>query len=321
MNDCRFVSTSEPRQLRNRHLPDCENTTCRGCQPCPENHCSQCRHAHIPTSQKTCGLCIHGVRDNLKAVTRLSEKLLDEAMNKGVNSEAAALAGPAIKTLEGIEAFEYRRMSFLMGRIPQLEQDDRHPLWILGSWEMIIRQHLSQEAKPGQRVTLLDARDYIDTQLHVLAHDPHFPFDELMQDLWRCARHLENVLRDGVREERTQVPCLDCGRRLERRYAAAVANDHHICPRCERTYDPKEFARAKADWLAADEANRYVLIGEAAKAVERSEYTVRTWIRRLQVASICDVKTHRLKVWWPDIRDTNRETRTHELLRKVRRAV
>lgn len=262
MNDCRWISTTEPRALRNRHLTDCENNTCRGCQPCPERHCQICGTEHVTVdtrgTDQTCGLCIHATRDNLKAITRLSEHLLDEAVNKGVNSEAAALAGPSIHTLEGIEAFEYRRMSYLMGRIPQLEQDDQHPLWILGTWEMVTREHLQQEAKPGQRITLIDARDYLADQLTRLAHDPEFPFDELARDLARCVSHLEDVLHDGERTE-TGAACPACGQANLIKDYGQTADDEirWRCPRrnCSQWWSDKDY-RAKVDATYVRHATR-----------------------------------------------------------------
>lgn len=211
---CRWTSNSEPRLLNGRHNPNCDNTTCRGCQECPERHCTVCNREHVTVdgrgTDQTCGPCLTTIRDNLREITTLTEHLLDEAINKGVNSDAADLAGPAIRTYEGIEAFEYRRMSYLMGRIPQLEQDDQHPLWILGTWETVVREHLNQPANPADRITLPDARDYLDRQLFTIAHDPNFPVDELADDLKDCRNHLENVLHEGTRTE-TGAACPACG--------------------------------------------------------------------------------------------------------------
>lgn len=43
---CFWVASDQPRWLRARHVDECEDETCRGCQPCTEPHCRVCGVAH-----------------------------------------------------------------------------------------------------------------------------------------------------------------------------------------------------------------------------------------------------------------------------------
>ena len=312
--NCRYVAANQPRVLKGRH-EDCDDETCRGCAPCPERHCQVCGREHVTVDSKgsdqTCATCLGETREDLQLVVELSGRTLAEAVHKGVDSEAAMLAGRAIDTPEGIEAWNHRAMSAAMGRIAVLDQaDERHPLWVLGTWEMLVREHLNQPSEA--RITVSEAARYLGEHLTRLAHDVEFAFDELARDLRRCRVHLENVLQDGERPKRSEVPCLDCGRRLERRYPAAGIEDVYRCPKCERVYTQGDFARAKADHLSKQEAERFVLIADAAQAIERSEFTIRTWVNRECVGAMCDLRTHRIHVWWPDVRRQNVQQRVAE---------
>lgn len=316
MSACKFVASTQPRIIPRRHTEDCADpAACAGCEPCAERHCQVCGIEHVTVegqgNDETCAECLSATRDDLSWIVGLSARAITEAVHKGVNSEAANLAGRAIDTPEGIEAWGYRSMSAVMGRIPALEvTDERHPTWVLGSWEMLVREHLTQPS--SARIHIAPAASYLGGHLTRLAHDAEFAFDELSKDLRRCRAHLENVLHEGDRPERSQVSCLDCGRRLERHWGKDGVEEYHRCPKCPRVYDAGEFARAKANWLASEGADRYVLIADAAKAIERSEFTIRTWIRRGSVGAVCDVQTHRLQVWWPEVRAQHAAKRVAE---------
>lgn len=212
MSGCRWAGSEQPRMLRT-HVRDCEAAGCGGCQPCPERHCAICGHEHVTADgrgdDQVCAACIGEVRNDLRDIVNLTARLLPEAVHRGVNSEAASLAGPTQDTSETIEAYRWREMSAMWGRIPELDGDDQHPGWVLGSWEVVVRDHLSQPSEA--RITIPSARDYLDGHLTRLAHDPAWCFEELARDVRRCRGHLEDVLHDS-RKGQQGAPCPMCGR-------------------------------------------------------------------------------------------------------------
>lgn len=303
MTTCRFVATDQPRMLRT-HVRDCNASGCEGCMPCEEVHCADCGRRHV--EELRCASCVGTVRGDIGLIVQLSARLLPEATHRGVNSEAAMLAGPAANA----EAFSNLNVSARAGRIDGSllvdNRDEPHPAWTLGTWDMLVRELLDQPT--ALRITVERAADYLRGQLTELARRDDFAWEELARDVRQCRGHLEDVLRDGDKSEQTRVPCLDCGTRLVCKYADAAASDHHQCPSCRRRYDAGEFARAKAEWLYEDEgADRFVPIGDACAATGRPEFTVRTWLRRGTVGAVCDIRTHRLLVWWPDVRSEHRD--------------
>lgn len=244
MRSCRYAGPDQPRMLRT-HTRDCIASGCPGCEPCPERHCALCGIEHVTVegrgTDEVCAACIGAIREDLRLIVGLSERLLDEALHRGVTSEAASLAGPSIDTPAGIEAWGNRRMSMILGRIPHIEQDERHPLWVTGSWETIAREHLEQPVPDEQRITIAAAAGYLGRQLHVLAHDPGYPTDEMARELRICRGHLEDVLRDGEQVE-TGVKCPPCGRaRLVKSYGASVEEDRWSCPRCGQWWTDAEY--------------------------------------------------------------------------------
>lgn len=283
---CIWRGRTEPRGIRGRHANECESASCAGCCPCPERHCRCCGIEHVTAegigSDQTCAGCLSETRTNLTEIVAKSGKLIDEAVHRGINSEAANLAGPAIDTPEGIEAHGYRRMSMLMGRIPGVEQDERHPLWVLGSWETIARDHLGQDADETHRITLTAARGYLDRQLHILAHDEGFPFDEMARDLDRCRSHLEDVLRDGEQVEKG-APCMKCERPLTKTTEVGGG----VVYECERCHDRLTESRYRLAVKQAHVENADRLnVDDLAERIGVPASSIRRWAsaRRVQTA-------------------------------------
>lgn len=276
-NPCRWAGSDQPRMLRT-HERECNTSGCPGCQPCPERHCALCGIEHVTHegrgADQTCAACIGVVRGDLKLIAELAERLMPEAIHRGVNSEAANLAGPSIDTVDGLEAWGYRRMSGLLGRIPALADDDsQHPLWVLGTWEMAVREHLDQPSE--KRITLAEAQGYLDGHLTLLAHDPEFAFDELARDARGCRGHLEDVLHDGEREERG-APCIACGKaRLVKSYGKTEDDDKWTCPRCNQWWTETDY-RTKVDGVYVQNAPS-LTASQIAETYRVTESTVRRW--------------------------------------------
>lgn len=272
---CRWNGRESPRLTRS-HLAECAGG-CEGCGPCPERHCQVCGLEHVTSegrgTDQTCATCVGIVREAIPTIVALSGRVLTEATHRGVNSEAAMLAGPAADP----EAFGYRRMSALAGRIDAAWldtcRDEKHPLWVLGTWEMLIRQHLDQPS-----LALVDvhvAAAYIDGHLTRLAHDEGFAFEELARDLRDCQGYIEDVLHEGEREERG-APCYACGRaNLVKVYGETDDGDRWTCPRCKQWWTEDDY-RAKVEGIYVQQADR-LTASQIAVTYRVPEGTVRRW--------------------------------------------
>lgn len=252
MSGCRFVASDQPRVIKGRHLPECACDGEFGCLPCPELHCVVCSREH---AKAACTACLEAARSDLHAIRDLCASLPLEAAEKGVQSEAAMLHGPSADP----EAWRNTATSAMVGRIDAgyLEdcRDEMHPGWVLGTWEQIWRDFLDHQTE--ERVTVLGAARYLDMQIAYMSEQIDPAFDEFARELRQCRAHLEDVLRDGIREERG-APCVQCEKPMVR------TEDHWECRTCHRrvTEDEYRFAvgvayRAIAPRLtAADMAER-----------------------------------------------------------------
>ncbi len=280
------------RFTRDRHVRDCNLSGCPGCQPCTERHCQICDREHVTVdgrgSDQTCALCIAKVRAHLAGVWSKSARMLGEAIMRGirgVNTSAANLAGPTASP----ETWGYRRMSVLAGRVdPEwltaqgktlADEDDPHPMWVLGTWEHQVRLHLNQLRDPDQRSTLTEARDYLGEHLGRLAHDPEFDFAAMAADLERCHDHLESVLAEDDHPD-TGAPCPVCGRaELVKDYGTEPEDDvMWHCPRCDNWWTDGDY-RGKI--LNVYEGIATALtVSQISRVYRIEEETVRSWAKR-----------------------------------------
>lgn len=259
------------------HLRDCESATCGGCEPCPERHCGLCGREHVTVDgrgdDQTCAACIGVVRHDLQRIEDMAAVTLIEATHRGVNSEAANLAGPVPASPDDFEAWGFKAMSAAMGRIPDLGPDPVHPTWVLGTWEMLVREHYAQPT--DERVTTSKARAYLDGHLHRLAQDPEFAFEELARDVRVCRGHLEDVLRFGERPDKG-APCPMCGRAvLVKDYGSDEAEDRWVCPKCDQWWTEDDY-RSKVGGIYLTVAE-VLTAGQIAETYRVPEGTVRRW--------------------------------------------
>lgn len=280
-HQCRHAGKHSPRLLRS-HLDDCAGPPCPGCQPCPERHCQVCDEAHVTVdghgNDETCASCLGETRSTMKSIVTMCARMLGEAIMRGINSEAAMLAGPAADP----ETWGYRRMSALAGRIDDafLEdcRDELHPLWVLGTWEQLARDHLAQPSE--EPVTVTEAQRYLDQHLTRLAHDPAFAFDELARDIGKCHAHLEDVLAEGERDIHG-APCLTCKRPLLR--DDQDTEESWWCERCKRRSNADQYRLAVATAYRAH-AKR-LPVTDLAERIGVPAGTIRRWasIRREEI--------------------------------------
>lgn len=244
---CRWVSTTQPRMLPGRHDDGCENETCRGCQPCLKPHCRVCGVEH----EVCCPGCRDEARTNLAEIQRMCAAMPDEARRCGVNSQAMSILAPVADP----EAWGHHAASALAGRTIPLDCDARdldgvqawldradnetHPLWVLGTWEMVWRDALGHDS--DDVVTIPGAATYLDLQLTYMAGYEHVPFEDFARDIRNCETRLRQIIHDQNDGDRANVGCFDCRGDLERKLGPAGFEDHWTCRKCRRRYTQTDY--------------------------------------------------------------------------------
>lgn len=241
--------------LTPEHRADCNQHDCEGCRPCPKTHCAmrgRCpNHVNAEAGLITCPGCIGKVRGDLRAIEHLSDHLMLEAIERGVDSEPAVLAGPAADP----EASMWRRIT----QTPKLHTldpaDDQHPLTVLGTWDFMLREDYDQPT--ALTVTVARSAAYIGGLLDRVAQDDEQDFELLAAELRACRSHLEDVMGDSRTPERG-APCPAC--RVEDKHAPRLVK--HWERRTEEyaegnedrawTGDRWECPRCKQHWSEAD---------------------------------------------------------------------
>lgn len=293
---CHWAGSDRPRMLR-QHQASCETNTCQGCVPCAERHCGVCGRAHVTIggrgTDQTCADCLGAARGDLAEITAMAgPRMLREATLRGVDSEATMLAGPAAEP--GIWQRRHRLVTNAALAAPDDRhpayrawkawlddcRDERHPLWVLGTWDRLVREHLGHD-EPDDQLTIAGAAAYLEQHLTRLAHDEGFAFEELARDLRDCRGHLEDVLHDGVREERG-APCPGCGRAdLVKVWGDDETADRWTCPKCRQWWTEHDYrVRVAAVYVGVAPA---LTASQIHQAYRVNESTVRTWAQRGKV--------------------------------------
>lgn len=229
------------------HEDDCtDGDTCRGCAPCrvdgdgnPTRHCAACRGVgvHLGTGELVCPYCVADTRADLATIEQLYALMPTEAVHHGVDSEAAALAGP----VPDVGQWLAERAAAIAGgwwHGAVLEWlDPHHPLTVLGWWDMAIRE--DYDSPTDERVTVTGAVAYLSSQLTAIARDPHQDFPVMAKEIRTCRVHLETVGHDS-RTPELGAPCPRCPadedrkppRLVHHRNAADTtgAQDRWVCP-------------------------------------------------------------------------------------------
>lgn len=189
----------------------------------PTHHCTARRtcSAHVGNDERTCARCIGRVRANLKHIPLLSALTLPVAVTLGVNSQAANLAGPAADPADWSE----RRIAVrshlatweklgrisetqhLRARIGMEDDDEGHPLNVLGRWCLMIAEDYGHDLPTP--LTVSSAADYLTRMLPRVAQDSTQDFPLLMTEVRKCRRHMESAIAITAHHERG-VPCPEC---------------------------------------------------------------------------------------------------------------
>lgn len=299
---CRHVAKDQPRVLPGRHGDQCPEDVwhpplawvdCAGCQPCPQAHCAMpwCS-THVGAEMLTCPECVGSARDDIDGIGAMTMRLLTEAVHRGINSEAAMLDGPAADP----DVFGRRLALAIDNRLCECQpaphpddfehpmecpyakayiddaRDEAHPLYVLGTWDMVVTEHYGHERT--QRVTIASAAAYLTANLTELAQDPEFSFDQLAGEVRRCRSHMEDVLAEGEWIVRG-APCVQCGTRMVRVISDQGAQDAYHCTSCKRTDkgDQYRYAVSVAYVASADE----LPARELAERIGRPLGTIKRW--------------------------------------------
>lgn len=273
---CKFAGLDQPRVIGGRHDEECPGEPCAGCLPCSEPHCRVCGHTHAAGA---CAECLAETRETLHDIARMCDSLPEEVESRGINGEAMMLLGPAADP----EARGHLEASVLAGRVPADYLDtadgELHPLFVLGTWDMIWRDALEHDEASGV-LTIVVAVDYLDRQMTYMGGYGLVPFEDFARDLRQCRTHLESVLHDGEQVDRG-APCMTCRVPLERVWGKAGNDDGWACPRCRQQsteaqyrYAVMNLHREEAEWLTDREC-------ELRTGVKAG--TVRVWANRGEV--------------------------------------
>lgn len=288
------------------------------------------------------------VAGDLRAIVELHEKLLTQAVHSANDPlmpgglamvELGYVASPAQWQWQ---IDEHERLAsesedtFVRDAQPDLSHEDdlwEPPLQTLLFWSEDWRNTRGYPLE-GRRPTIATEANFLRGSLD-WAWDEEVHFEEFVRDVETARKRIEDTLREGERTLRG-VPCMydECkGKRLERKMRPLYHDGERVrdgkgnglwefedwrCKRCRRTWNEDEYARMVT---AASERTKFEDIdGEtwcsadyAARKVERSVKTIRTWINREELATLCLIAGRRLPyVSLEDVRELSevRKTRT-----------
>ena len=246
--------------------------------------------AHVPDA-------ITKVARNLSAIERLivdlAEQAIHDANDRDIPGGDALAARAHVASPEAWEnVYEAAEANGLdVSHIADEDETDEPPLQTLLFWS---------EQWRTEHGYLLDGRPTIGSEVNFIrwclpwAWDNEPRFADMARDVSKARRRLEEVLYDGIRVERG-VPCMydACkGARIIRKINHRGERTNWFCPRCERDWTEDRYASMVT---AANEAAKFEHIADetwcsvdyAARDIERSIKTVRTWINRGELTTAC----------------------------------
>jgi hypothetical protein len=261
------------------------------------------------------------VRRDLSEVIRLAEMLEDQAFHMANDrqfpgGDALAMLAP-VANLEAwankLDAAEQRWLNWLAGegpKAPEPVRDDSDewepPLQLLCFWTELWRMDLDQEL---DHPTLQTEAEFLSRNI-TWVHDHEPRFDLFEQDVAKARRILENTLRDGERQQ-SGAPCVRCRRPLIRDTDPKTGGlqDSWHCPNpdCRRTYTEEQYRNAVAAGYASlqietlHDDSTWATIERAAREVNRSARTVKTWVREGLIRRMCLVLGRRDVVSLDDV--------------------
>lgn len=212
---CRYDRETKA-HLTREHRAECASVTCAGCLPCrhdehgnPVRHCRtrlRCT-SHLEWGEFACPECLGKIRANLTVTLDALALMPAEAVEQGVDSEPANLAGPHADYVTA----QWRLVNADRAGQSVEELDMRDPYTCLTMHERTIREELGHDATTLVSPTVSGAASYLAWVLTDLARDQDgaLMLTALLGDTSRLRAHVEVTLCDGRTPERG-APCPDC---------------------------------------------------------------------------------------------------------------
>jgi hypothetical protein len=254
------------------------------------------------------------VARDLTEILRLHDALLTQAVHKaGDPLMPGGEAMVALGAVANLEAWEnLTQASEALGRAyTSAEDEDPEEAW--SAFQLI---EFWSEAWRRERGAEYDMRPTIVSEASFLKHtidwawDNEPGWDDFAKDIRKARTRLETILLEGVRSKRG-APCMydECrGNRLVRKLEPKRDEDGEKtwewsdwhCPRCHRTWTEDAYARnvAAAAWRAQVEeidGESWASYRYAATLTRRSEATIRKWVERGKVATVCVIVGRRTR--------------------------
>lgn len=238
---CRYERETKA-HLTREHKVDCVDRLCKGCQPCTQDEGNPVRHcrtrlrctSHLGWTEHTCPVCLGKIRDNLTAILDNLALMPAEALERGINSEPANLAGPHADYV----SFNWRMLNADRVGEPTEDLDMLDPYTCLTFYERTIREDLGHDTETLVSPTIAASAGYLAWVLTDLARTEEgaVTLSGLIGATAEVRTHTETALRDSKTPERG-APCPDCTKdgtvpeRLNRVYG-------HWCTRagCQRIH-------------------------------------------------------------------------------------
>lgn len=199
------------------------------------------------------------VARDLRAIVELYGQLPAEAEHRGdPTGEAVLLLG----NVGNVEAFGWK-IDAAKDASHAADQVELDALFVLGSWEEVVREERDQPSDLRARVDR--AADYLrDSVDWMLSDDEHgnmrfLGVDQMATELAAVRNHLENVLKAGDRSDKG-VPCMTCSVALVKVWGATEPDDRWRCGPCDQWSTQEQYELAvkqdylrNAEWLTADD--------------------------------------------------------------------
>ncbi|HET7326966.1 MAG TPA: hypothetical protein VFJ14_06720 [Nocardioidaceae bacterium] len=244
------------------------------------------------------------VATNLTAIVALAEVLDVEAIRRA--NDRLMPGGHATVALAGVANLEAWANLVDTAERYALDHDDQPPesddadweppLQTLLFWSEDLRRVHDQEFEPTPhrpRPTIASEANFIRWQLDWM-WDNERKWDDFATDIRDTRTRLENLLRAGVRPDRSRVVCRNKAcenpKVLIRVYGKTGEADHWRCPFCRADYDEHAFKAALAKQMYNQGAARWVQLREAVDALTVQgwqERTVMRWVEPLRPKHRC----------------------------------
>lgn len=212
---CRFDRETKA-HLTREHRSDCTTVACPGCLPCarddagnPVRHCRtrlRCT-SHLGWTEHACPGCLAKIRANLTNMLTLLALMPAEAVEQGINSEPANLAGPHADYVSA----QWRLVNADRAGQSVEELDMLDPYTCLTMHERTIREALGHDQETLVSATISASAGYLAWVLTDLARDEDQAawLQPLLADTGALLRHVESARRDDKTPERG-APCPEC---------------------------------------------------------------------------------------------------------------